>query len=214
MPKDEVRKAMSTTASGMRDAALTQKAILDAAEREFASFGLAGAKTETISKDTGVTKAMIHHYFKTKEGLYEAVITRIINKMAANITDLKLENMDPPEAIKALMLSLVDTNIYPHYPGIMVNESLQNKGKYFREKGGIRLQWELVGLIKRGIAQGVFRPVIPEVAALSILGASGFIFQARYNLNQLFPNLEPDNKEHHRKYVMDAVELVLHGIKA
>lgn len=204
---------MSSTGR-QRDAAATQKSILDAAEREFASFGLAGARTEEIAKETGVTKAMIHHYFGTKEGLYEAVVERIINNMVATIGKLKLETMAPDEAIRALILSLIETNVYPHYPGIMVNESLQNKGKYFREKGGLRLQWEIIGLVKRGIAQGMFKPLSPEVAALAIMGAAGYIFPGRYNMAQLFPNQDPDSKELHLHYVTESLEIVLNGMRA
>ena len=42
-----------------RDAEATKTQILDAAEEEFARFGLMAARTEVIASKTGVTKAMI-----------------------------------------------------------------------------------------------------------------------------------------------------------
>jgi TetR/AcrR family transcriptional regulator len=206
-------KAMSAS-QRLRDAAATQAAILDSAEREFASFGLAGARTDSIAEDTDVTKAMIHHYFQTKEKLYEAVVERIINNVVDVVSSMRLETMPPEEAIRALVCKLVEASVYPHYPGVMVNESLQNKGKYFREKGGLRLHWELIGLVKRAIGMGVFRPVSPEIAALTILGASGYIFPNRYNIAQLFPNQKPDSRELHFSYVNQALDIVLEGLKA
>ena len=203
-----------STSQRMRDAVATQTAILNSAESEFASYGLAGARTEVIAADTEVTKAMIHHYFQTKEKLYEAVVERIINRMVDVINSMKLESMPPEQAIKAVMLKMVETSIYPHYPGVMINESLQNKGKYFREKGGLRLQWEIIGLIKRGIGTGVFREVSPEIAALTILGAADYIFPNRYNVAQLFPGLKPDSQELHLSYVNQALDIVLEGLKA
>ena len=210
----EKRKELSNTLGRSRDSVATQKAILDAAEREFASFGLYGARTEVIAADTGVTKAMIHHYFKTKENLYEAVVERLVNGMMQAITEQQLESYPPEEAIRRLLMTLIDSNVYPNYPGVMVHESLQNKGKYFREKGGLRLQWELIGIIKRGIADGVFRKVSPEIAAMTLLGAGGYFFPARYNLAQLFPTQSLDSKELHRMYISTAVDVILLGLKA
>lgn len=62
-------------AKQVRDAEATKTAILDAAEAEFAQYGLNAAKTEEIAAKTGVTKAMIYYYFKSKEDLYVAVVT-------------------------------------------------------------------------------------------------------------------------------------------
>jgi len=208
---NETRKVMSTS-QRIRDAHATQKAILDSAEREFASYGLAGARTEVIAADTGVTKAMIHHYFQTKERLYEATIERIINSLLASINELRLEAMAPEQAIRTLVTRLIESGSYQHYPGIMMNESLQNKGKYFREKGGLRLQWEIIAIVKRGISDGVFRSVSPEIAALTILGAAGYIYPARYNMSQLFPNQNPDSKDLHLSYANQALDIVLEGL--
>lgn len=209
----EKRKALSATGK-MRDALATQKAILDAAELEFSSLGLAGARTEDIAEKTNVTKAMIHHYFKTKEKLYEEVVKRLITNMVETINSLRLETQPADQAIKTLISTLVEKEIYPNYPGIMIHESLQNKGKYFREYGGLRLQWELVSLIKRGIADGIFREVSPEVAALAVLGAAGYIFPGRYNLYQLFPGQSADNREMHMVYLNQALDIVIGGLKA
>ena len=48
----------------------TRQRILDAALREFAANGLAGARTETIATAAGVNKALIYYYFESKEKLY------------------------------------------------------------------------------------------------------------------------------------------------
>lgn len=210
----DLRKALSQTGKVQRDSAITKQSILDAAEREFASYGLAGARTEVIAADTGVTKAMIHHYFGTKEGLYDAVVERIINRMVEIVSTVPVEQMPVEEAIRSVIHKLMDEQIYPHYPGVMVNESLQNKGKYFKQHGGLRLHWTLSSIVKRGIAEGVFRQVSPEAAALSILGAVGHLFPMRYNLAQIFPGTNPDSKELQRSYLEQALDIVLAGLKA
>ncbi len=51
-------------------------AILDAAERGFAEFGHKGASLRSIASEAGVNQAMIAYYFKSKQGLLDAVIKR------------------------------------------------------------------------------------------------------------------------------------------
>lgn len=53
----------------------TETKILHAAEKEFLEKGYAGARTATISEAAGVTHAMLHYYFRTKDKLFERIIT-------------------------------------------------------------------------------------------------------------------------------------------
>lgn len=62
----------------------TEQQILKVAELEFLSKGYNGARTTSIAKAAGVTHAMLHYYFRTKELLFE----RIIGKKMTEITPL------------------------------------------------------------------------------------------------------------------------------
>ena len=46
--------------------------ILDAARREFAEHGLAGARVARIARRAGLNKQLIYYYFGSKDGLFEA----------------------------------------------------------------------------------------------------------------------------------------------
>jgi TetR/AcrR family transcriptional regulator len=63
-----------------RDAERSRAALLDAAEAEFASKGLAGARVEVIASRAGVNKQLISYYFGGKHGLYDAIIERWYNR--------------------------------------------------------------------------------------------------------------------------------------
>ena len=52
------------------------KAILDSAERIFASSGFDGASIREIAQKAGVAQALIHYHFDTKEKLFEATTAR------------------------------------------------------------------------------------------------------------------------------------------
>lgn len=57
-----------------RDAAATQRRLLQSAEIEFARHGYKGARLRNIAARAGVQSALIHHYFADKEGLYRAML--------------------------------------------------------------------------------------------------------------------------------------------
>ncbi len=52
--------------------------ILNAAEEALALKGFGGARTAEIAKKANVNKALLHYYFKNKEGLYHAVMDRLL----------------------------------------------------------------------------------------------------------------------------------------
>src|ERR1017187_4160324 len=57
-----------------RDSVETRATILKAAENIYAESGMAGARTDAIAAAAGVNKALLYYYFKSKEGLYQAVV--------------------------------------------------------------------------------------------------------------------------------------------
>ncbi len=71
----------------------TEQRILQAAEREFLDKGYAGAKTTQIAEAAGVTHAMLHYYFRTKDKLFEKIVSDKIDKLG----DILLGAVGNPE---------------------------------------------------------------------------------------------------------------------
>ncbi len=71
----------------------TEERILAAAEKEFMQKGYAGARTNTIAEAAGVTHAMLHYYFRTKDRLFE----KIIDQKILLLRDIILETVGVPE---------------------------------------------------------------------------------------------------------------------
>lgn len=59
----------------------SEQQILIAAEEEFLSKGYNGARTTSIASKAGVTHAMLHYYFRTKEQLFEKFIAKKIQEI-------------------------------------------------------------------------------------------------------------------------------------
>ena len=68
----------------------TEQSILKAAEKEFLKKGFSGSKTTEIAKEAGVTHAMLHYYFRTKENLFN----KVFEEKAKQLADTFLSRVD------------------------------------------------------------------------------------------------------------------------
>ncbi|WP_410575152.1 TetR family transcriptional regulator [Amycolatopsis sp. cmx-4-61] len=77
-----------TTARGTA----TRDRILEAATREFAEYGIAGARIDRIVSTARTNKAQLYAYFGSKDGLFDAIffasLERIVNVVPIDATDL------------------------------------------------------------------------------------------------------------------------------
>lgn len=71
--------------SVIRDAAATRARLLSAARREFADFGVAGARVDRIAAEAASNKAQIYYYFGSKEKLFDAVIATVVDEVVREI---------------------------------------------------------------------------------------------------------------------------------
>ncbi|MFK3981680.1 TetR family transcriptional regulator [Micromonospora sp. NPDC050397] len=60
------------------DAQATRQRLLEAASREFAAYGIAGARVDRIAAAAKSNKAQIYHYFESKDGLFDAVFNALV----------------------------------------------------------------------------------------------------------------------------------------
>src|ERR1700693_3133833 len=64
----------------------SRAAILQAAVREFAREGVAGARTDAIARAAKVNKALLYYYFRDKEALYGAVLDDFFVRLLGRVT--------------------------------------------------------------------------------------------------------------------------------
>jgi AcrR family transcriptional regulator len=93
------KKPTRETEPRARDAERSQKDILDAAQDEFASYGLGGARMDRIAERAGLNKRLIYYYFESKEGLFLAVLERAYERIRTEERALNLSKEEPTEAI-------------------------------------------------------------------------------------------------------------------
>ena len=64
------------------DARATQRHILESALSLFSAQGMGGTSVREIARGAGVSLAMVHHYFGSKEGLYTACIEAMLAELS------------------------------------------------------------------------------------------------------------------------------------
>lgn len=198
-----------------RDAEATQAQILDAAEEEFARYGLAGAKIDAIAARTGVVKAMIYYYFNSKEGLYQAVMQRIGSELDTAFEQLASEVLPIEEAVKAsIRAGITYGAMYPHRGMLWFYEAIQNQGQYGQSSGWQKSFWSMTTILERGMTEGLVRSLDPFLTAINILGVCTFYFNAHENLKYLDPTRQLLSSEMIERQTQAAIDLIWAGIKA
>lgn len=73
----------------------TEARILQEAEREFLEHGFTEARTTRIAERAGVTHAMLHYYYRTKQNLFDRIINTKFDTMSSAIA-ITIDNGERP----------------------------------------------------------------------------------------------------------------------
>jgi TetR/AcrR family transcriptional regulator len=188
----------------------TRSAILAAAGKVFAKGGLAGARTDSIAAAAGVNKAMLYYYFKSKEGLYEAVV----EDHFAEFNRQALEVLNGPGSAREVLLRYASLHLdfiaSRHQSAPLFQQLMMTGGKflerliqrYFSPRGKA-----LEKLIERGIRNREFRKVDRFNATISIVSLIVFYFSASRVLEMMgYPNAySPANLKRRKEQVLDFI---------
>jgi AcrR family transcriptional regulator len=107
-----------------RDAAATQRRILQAALREFAAKGIAGARVDAIATRARTNKRMIYYYFGSKDGLFREILrSQLASRAAQHPTLDDLSWRERLAARQAMTLDITD------YVRLLAWEALETKSR-------------------------------------------------------------------------------------
>jgi len=197
----------------VRDAERTQQAILAAAEAEFSSKGLAGARVDVIAEQAGANKRMMYYYFGSKDDLYLAVLERAYGAMREKERDLNLADLDPLEAIKTLVHFKFDYYVeHQSIISLLAGENLSGATFLKRSRKLRDMQTSLVGVIQRVLAAGEAKGVIrkgldPLHLYLSISALGYFYFSNAATLSVAFGRqlLSAPERNERRQHCVDVI---------
>lgn len=202
----------------LRDAERTKQAILDAAKVEFAEKGLAGARVDTISEESGSNKRMLYHYFGSKEDLYIAVLEDVYGAMRKTESELDLTHLEPMQALQRLIEFKFDYYLNnPIVIRILAGENF-HEGRFLRRSRKLRdmhvsLVEALQEVLAAGRKKGVMKSGVDPVRLyITVAGLSYFYFSNSATLSIAFDRelMGPSERERWRAH---AVQVILSFVR-
>lgn len=142
-----------------------REAIIDAAYKRFAHFGVPKTTMNEISDDLGISKASLYYYFPDKLSLYVEVLSRIFEEADKNKQPLK-EN--PFASIKSYLDARVEYILRNQNLLEYLNSLIQNPDKQIADliqKAHLLEFNRLKEIIDQGVEQGIFK--ISDSAAMA-----------------------------------------------
>jgi len=159
-----------------RDVSAERRAqILEAALRVFARKGFAGARTDDIAQEAGVSKGLLYWYFKSKDAIIRALLgvlfepdLKVLERLVAQrerpagerLLEVARQALDSLPAIESVLPVAYEFYALAARPG-PVRQALQ---EYYR-----RYQTLLAELITQGVARGEWQVDDPQEIALGWL---------------------------------------------
>jgi TetR/AcrR family transcriptional regulator len=122
---------MTPAKTRIRDPQRTRSSVLDAAEELFAERGFAGTSMRDLARASGVSQALIHHHFGSKEELYQSVKRRVVHRFQEIWSTQVHRNYDE----KSLLAKVIQTLFW----FLRENQAALRLGAWSRLEGSMAL---------------------------------------------------------------------------
>jgi TetR/AcrR family transcriptional regulator len=169
--------------------------IFEAAAKEFASRGFAGANMDRIARAARLNKAMIYYHFAGKTALYRAILADMFGAVRAAITAVAASDRAPDDKIRDYIAAIArEAEARPHFPPIWLREIAEGGTHvddatltYLRDVLGA-----LGAIIAEGTRTGRFQPLPPFMVQVGIISPL-MVFFATTRLRGNIARLSPMN---------------------
>lgn len=193
---------------------------MEAAEREFLKKGFDGARTTSIAKAAGVTHAMLHYYFRTKENIFERILDEKMRLMGESVTmAFGLPGLPLEERLKEGISRHFDfLAANPDFPRFIVNEVTTNPERYELLRQHIQpIVTMLVGTTQRELDEAAGRGEMVSMDVrhlmLDILSLNVFSFIAYPIVLPLIGDLAADREVFLEQRKQENIEVVMRRLK-
>lgn len=199
-----------------RNAEASRSAILEHAIAEFATQGVAGARTAAIAEAAGVNKALLYYYFKDKGSLYSAALQEVFSGLVEDVMPLLESSLSPGE--KLLRFARVHFEYlvnHPNYPRLIQQElsRARTTGEPSSDFRAISmahfLPLQRAGLkaVEEGIACGEFRKV-EGTGALSAMLATNVFYFLSAPIMRMMRGVNPFSPECIRGHIANSLDFI------
>ena len=197
-----------------------EQQILAAAEQEFLTRGYDGARTTSIAQAAGVTHAMLHYYFRTKEQLFERIVDEKFETMSHSMFAIMGDPSLPiVERIKGGIEAHFDFVAQnPLLPRFVINEIISRPERYdvlYKRVGAIidNVYRGLQSEINRSAERGEIERVEIKMLFISIMSLNIFTFLAYPFMEPLMGELMANRERFLAERKAENIETILRRIK-
>ena len=195
-----------------------EKVVLEVAEKEFLQKGFAGARIVEIAERAEVSQSMLNYYFKSKEMLFDRVMTEKIMQLKESVTVVfGLDGITVVEKIKEVVerhFEFLCEN--PDLPRFVINE-LTVRPEYVKKikDEGLPDLKNVVQILQRDLdaatSEGETAQIDAATLMMDILSLNFFTFIALPIFDSVIEGF--DREEYLRQRVQENVHLILKRIK-
>lgn len=136
-----------------------EEKIKQAAREIFVKKGLAGARMQEIADEAGINKAMLHYYYRSKEKLFEAIFTELIEEFAPRMISAMGSDRPLKEKIEMYVNEVITAlKAHPELPIFIFNELRNNPSGTLKK----------IGIIESGALEKITKQLQEEAEAGNI----------------------------------------------
>ena len=197
-----------------------EQEILAAAEQEFLTKGYDGARTTSIAKAAGVTHAMLHYYFRTKEQLFERIVDEKFRVMLqSTLAVLGDPSLPMVERVRCGVINHFDfVSRNPLLPRFIINEIVSRPERYGVLHARISA---IIDNVYRGLQtdinaaaeRGEMERVDAKMLFISIMSLNIFTFIAYPFMKPLMGELMADDAKFLEARKAENIETIMRRIK-
>jgi AcrR family transcriptional regulator len=165
----------------VRDPDATKARILAAAEKEFARYGLGGARVDRIAAQAKSNKRMLYHYFGNKDALFAITVENAYAKFRLQEESLQFDSLEPVEALRKFISFTWDYFLaHPEFITLVNSENLHKARHLKLSKRSTDINRAFVArmkaLLDRGANSGVFRKGLDPVQVHISIAAIAYYY--------------------------------------
>jgi AcrR family transcriptional regulator len=144
---------------------------------------------QEIAAEAGVNQALLHYYFRTKDGLAQAVFREVAGRLAPAIARLLGSDAPLEDKVERFVHLYIDTvRQHPYIPAYILAELHHHPERLraLQDAAGVQPARAVGAIVERLRAQleeraaaGTMRPIAPEQFLVNVLGLVVFPFAAR-----------------------------------
>lgn len=205
--------------SELRTTECTEGRIFDAARRVFGRKGRDGARMQEIADEAGINRALLHYYFRSKQGLFEAVFERMFEQFISSFDAV----LEPGQPLADTLTRFIDHYIdyaieHEDMIRLMVGENLRGASilgealaRAKRMEGSLPNRLEQA--IRSAAASGEIRDVDPQHTLLTIMSTCLHFIVMKPTVQAMNPEAQADFAAFTETRKRHIADLLLNGLR-